>query len=214
MKLTQLYRQPLYWLSAIAIAAGSTVTPAAAAPNPGSDRTDIAQTVSLCRQVYEPLGLVVRAEASPYSARVGGVDRGDRVTLAENYSAITGPDGRTWIPITYPVTGFVSNGYVNGTRSNLIYCRNIDPVPDPEPLPGERCRRVLAEQGLTVRAQPTPFSARVGGVGYNDRVTLVEGYRGIQGPEGRIWIGIVEPLSGFVSNGYGGASNLARCIVQ
>ncbi|NJK36636.1 MAG: SH3 domain-containing protein [Oscillatoriales cyanobacterium RM2_1_1] len=74
------------------------------------------------------------------------------------------------------------------------------------------CRQVFEPRGLAVKERPTPNSPVIGGVAYNQRVMLVEGYQSIRGPEGRNWIEITAPVKGFVSNGYpGGRSNLVYC---
>ncbi|MGF1493481.1 MAG: SH3 domain-containing protein [Microcoleaceae cyanobacterium] len=74
------------------------------------------------------------------------------------------------------------------------------------------CRRVFQERGLVVRERPTPNSPIIGGVAFNETVTLVRNFQGIRGPGGRTWIEIVAPLGGFISNGYpDGLSNLVLC---
>lgn len=73
------------------------------------------------------------------------------------------------------------------------------------------CRRVKAPSGLIVRQEPNPNSARVGGIAFDTPVTLVQGFEGIKGPDGRIWIEVASPVRGYVSNGYPGQSNLGYC---
>lgn len=76
------------------------------------------------------------------------------------------------------------------------------------------CRRTLAPSGLIIRQGPNPTSAQVGFVPFNEQVTLVQGFQGIQGPDGRQWVEIAAPMRGYVSNGYGNTSNLVYCIEQ
>ncbi len=74
------------------------------------------------------------------------------------------------------------------------------------------CRRVNVKQGLTVRAAANSNSAVVGGVELNRQVTLVEGFRNISGPDGRVWVEISAPVRGFVSAGYPNSlNNLVNC---
>lgn len=74
------------------------------------------------------------------------------------------------------------------------------------------CRQTIVPQGLVVRAEPSPNAARVGGVPDNGQVLLVQGFEGIKGSNGRIWIEITEPVDGYISNGYpNGRSNLIYC---
>lgn len=74
------------------------------------------------------------------------------------------------------------------------------------------CRRVVEAEGLVIRQRPTPNSPIVGRVTFNQEVTLIQGYQGIRGPDGRTWIEINAPVRGFISNGYpNGASNLILC---
>ena len=76
------------------------------------------------------------------------------------------------------------------------------------------CRRTLAPSGLIIRQGPNPTSPQVGFVPFNEQVTLVQGFQGIQGPQGRRWVEIAAPMQGYVSNGSGNTSNLGYCIEQ
>lgn len=169
-----------------------------------------AQTTSdLCRQVYEKQGLIVRQRPTPNSPRVGGVAYNAEVTLIRNYQGIRGPGGRTWIEITFPMRGFISNGYPGGL-SNLVMC-SAKVAPKPPISPASLCRRVdlrAAPQGLAVRAKPSKFASRVGGVASGREVYLVEDYRLIPDPNNdpRNWVEIAEPVSGFIS-----ANSLIMC---
>lgn len=74
------------------------------------------------------------------------------------------------------------------------------------------CRRVNVKQGLAVRTAANPNSAVVGGVEFNRQVMLVEGFKNIAGPDGRVWVEISGPVRGFVSAGYPNSlNNLGNC---
>ncbi|MCG5061801.1 MAG: SH3 domain-containing protein [Limnoraphis sp. WC205] len=185
--------------------ANEKAVPSKFSPSEGSAET----TSDLCRQVFEPQGLAVRARPTPNSPRVGGVRHKDEVTLVRNYQGIRGPDGRTWIEITYPMRGFISNGYPGG-RSNLMLCSD-DVISQPPQQPASLCRRidrVAAPRGVAVRSKPSSSASRVGGIASGQEVYLVEGYKLIRDPnnEPRNWVEIAEPLAGFIS-----ANTLIMC---
>lgn len=74
------------------------------------------------------------------------------------------------------------------------------------------CRIVSAPDGLVVRERPDPSAPAKGRLELNARVTLIQDYRGIPGPDDRTWIEIKSPVRGFISNGYPGTpGNLKRC---
>lgn len=169
-------------------------------------RTDqqLAQSNSdLCRRVFEQQGLVVNERPTPNSPRVGGVAYRSEVELQRDFEGIRGPGGRTWVEITKPVAGFISNGYPGG-RSNLTLCSDAD-LPGSQPQPtASLCRRLnreLTPKGLVVRARPSRFSRQVGGVVVGQKLYLVEGYQLIRDPDGepRNWVEIESPVAGFVS---------------
>ena len=174
-----------------------------------SSETVVQTTFDLCRQVFEPQGLAVRRRPTPNSPRVGGVCYRGEVTLVRNYQGIRGPGGRTWIEITYPVRGFISNGYPGGA-SNLVSCSDRV-ISRPPRQPASLCRRIdfrAAPRGVVVRARPSRFSSRVGGVRAGREVYLVDDYQLIRDPnnEPRNWVEIVEPQAGFIS-----ANTLIMC---
>jgi hypothetical protein len=91
-------------------------TPPPTTTNPG----DLSRN-PLCRQIDRraaPQGVVVRANASRTSARMGGVATGNQVLLVPNYQSIPDLNGenRQWVQITAPLSGFIST-------STLIRCR-------------------------------------------------------------------------------------------
>lgn len=77
---------------------------------------------------------------------------------------------------------------------------------------GSLCRRVRTPDGLIVRDRPDPNSPQIGSLPPNAQVTLSPDWRGITGPDGRIWVEISSPMRGFITNGFPTvASNLELC---
>ncbi len=75
---------------------------------------------SLCRLVTAKEGLAIRQSPDLTAPRVGGVGTNESVQL-ENFTTYQSADGRVWVPVTYPVPGFVSSGFASG-GSNLTSC--------------------------------------------------------------------------------------------
>lgn len=173
-----------------------------ASPKP-SDQQLAQDNSDLCRRVFEQQGLVVHERPTPNSPRVGGVAHRSQVQLKADFEGIRGPGGRTWVEITAPVAGFISNGYPGG-RSNLTLCSD-EAMSDPQPqATASLCRRLnreLTPKGLIVRAKPSRFSGQLGGVGVSQELYLVEGYQLIPDPNGepRNWVEIESPIAGFIS---------------
>ena len=88
----------------------SGTTPPPPPPPPGSCR----------RVVNPPEGLIVRSGGNSTAPQVGGVLLGEvvRVTGASNVDAT----GRTWVEITTPIRGWVSNGFPSGNLSAPFTC--------------------------------------------------------------------------------------------
>lgn len=208
----------LAWLISGSVATALT-NPVTGFPSPGTrvispidqnSGVEIAQG-SLCRRVVEPAGLVIRQRPTPNSPILGRVPLNQMINLVEGYRGIRGPDGRTWIQITAPAQGFISNGYPNGA-SNLVLCGGSVTQP-PAPAPSANlCRQVEGRattgRGLVIRSRPSELSERVGGVPVNGRLTLVSNYQLIPDVDGRDrnWVQIASPASGYVS-----AGNLIMC---
>lgn len=197
------------WTTAIlGLIVGTVVIGGQAAVFANSNTTpkQLAQADSdLCRRVFEQRGLVVHERPTPNSPRVGGVAYRSEVQLKTDFEGIRGPGGRTWVEITEPVAGFISNGYPGG-RSNLTLCSDTAlPDRDPPPQPtASLCRRLdrkRTPKGLVVRAKPSRFSPQVGGVGVSQELYLVEDYQFIPDPDGepRNWVEIEAPVAGFIS---------------
>ena len=77
----------------------------------------------LCRRVLRPNeGLTIRRDATSSSPVVGGVPVFGQVTLTTNPATVAISDNRSWVQISAPVNGWVSNGVVNESVSNLGTC--------------------------------------------------------------------------------------------
>ncbi|MGL6137310.1 MAG: SH3 domain-containing protein [Planktothrix sp.] len=90
-------------------------------PNPNNPNINNPPNSNLCRQINRqtaPRGLVVRANPSRSSTRLGAVSVGDQVYLAPSQQIYSDRNGenRQWIEITAPIPGFVA-------VDNLIRCR-------------------------------------------------------------------------------------------
>lgn len=189
-------------------------TPAPLAQSESPENNPASQTVqtpaSLCRRVTARQGLAVREKPEPNSLRLGGVTFNTQVRLAEGARNIKGSDGRVWIEIAAPLSGYIASGYPN-SETNLGPCSGTVTTPPQTPPAGNLCRQVeprVAPKGLAVRAQATQLSAYRGGIPANGRVTLVENYRLVLDTSGanRNWVEISAPIRGFVS-----AQSLIMC---
>ncbi len=165
----------------------------------------------LCRQVSRPPeGLAIRRSPSTSSAQIDGVGVGERV-LVTNNPPTTSKDaaGRTWVQISRPSAGWVSNGFSNPT--NLSNCSTQNPPPPPPP---SRCRRVInPPEGLIIRREANTGSAIVGQLSLYQRMTLTTAPPTTsKDSAGRTWVQIEAPAQGWVSNGLtSGQSNIGTC---
>lgn len=194
------YGKP-FLVTAIAIVTTSVTTPAWAQA--------ISPTDPLCRQVARPSeGLAIRRSPSTSAAQINGVGIGQRVLITTN-PATTSKDasGRTWVQISTPSAGWISNGF---NPTNLSICSGATPPPPPSP---SRCRRVLnPPEGLVIRRDANASSPSVGGVALNGRITLTTvPATTSRDAAGRTWIQIEAPARGWVSNGLGGQGNIGVC---
>jgi hypothetical protein len=145
-------------------------------------------------------------DRSATSAVVRALATNQSVTLSENASQ------NGFIGVSAPSPGFVQT-------VNLRACAGApSPTPTPTPTtvpgPASLCRRVIQQQGLLVRQSPNGGSALVGGAAFNSQVFLTTNPATTRtDADGRIWVQINKPLSGWVSNGYKDArgSNLVNC---
>jgi hypothetical protein len=115
-------------------------------------------------------------------------------TLAPNQEVTLAGDGSGgWIAISAPETGYVQ-------AMDLKLCNNAT-QPDSGST-GNLCRRVTVPQGLSIRQSPSPSAARVGGVFVGNTVKLATPRQSQKDSQGRTWIQITEPRSGWVSSGF------------
>lgn len=78
--------------------------------------------VSSCRLVTQPMGLAIRKGPGATNAVVAGVAQNQTIMLVTPPEAKNMSDGRTWIKISKPAEGWVSEGFVNGGK-------NVGPCP-------------------------------------------------------------------------------------
>lgn len=109
-----------------------------------------------------------------------------------------------------------SNGLieVNKPRKGYVHTANLKQCP-PQPIPPVAgvCRQVIQSQGLVVRAADGQSAEIIGSVAQNQKVTLTDPVDSRQRPDGHIWVRIIKPVPGWVSNGYVGQQfrNLGPC---
>jgi hypothetical protein len=132
---------------------------------------------------------------STTSTAAGLLKMNDKVTLAENSGSVG------LIAISKPTKGFIQ-------MANLKNC----PGQTPPPKPVGDCRVVTQIKGLSVRKEPGAGDV-VGGVAQNDKVTLVMPIETKAATDGRDWVKIAKPVSGWVSEGFTGQNfrNLGAC---
>lgn len=141
--------------------------------------------VGQCRAAKQRI--FVYTERSTTSQTVRTIGPNQQVTLADN-----GSNG--WIAISSPVTGYVR-------ASDLKLCQGGT---QPPPQTSNLCRTVTAQDGLSVRQNPSFASARVGGVFLGNTVTLANPQQSQVNPQegNRTWIRIVAPTAGWISSGF------------
>lgn len=139
-----------------------------------------------------------------------------RALQTDEQVAIAEENGRNgWIAISSPISGFVQ-------AKDIKPCPET-PTPTSPPLrpsssstPPSRCRRVSyeGEEGLAIRERPNINSNRIGGVFFEDRVTLADPPQFRIDDEGREWVRITSPTPGWMSNGFPklGDINLRACF--
>lgn len=78
-------------------------------------------SLSSCRLVTQPMGLAIRKEPGGTSEVVSGVGQNEKITLVTPPESKNTGDGRTWIKISKPAEGWVSEGFVNAGK-NVAPC--------------------------------------------------------------------------------------------
>jgi hypothetical protein len=141
--------------------------------------------VGQCRAANRTLDIFEQPSVAPDSETLLTIDPNIRVTLA-------GPGSEGWIAVSAPVQGYV-------IARHLKLCGDTPPPPPP-PSTSNTCRR--AQIDLSVRSNPSPFSANLGTVFNGQTLTLARPPRSEVGPQGRTWLQIAAPEDGWVSWGY------------
>ncbi len=178
--------------------------PAATPAAPAAEATPAAATslVGQCRAVNKQTP-IFKTRATSAEAVVL-LKANDKVTLAEN----TATDGL--ISVSAPKAGFVA-------VANLKACPGGTPAPKPPvdkpPVDASSCRLVVQSKGLAVRKDPALNGEVVGGVAFNEKVTLVMPMESKTLDDGRVWVKLEKPSMGWVSEGFKDQAfkNLASC---
>jgi Bacterial SH3 domain len=223
MDLIRAWGKPITILAVLSIAAGGINIPANAGnsnspsnttsspkqspvPNPSEKPTPqpsvipFANTlIGQCRAAKRSIFIYSQPNTTSKSVRT--LAAGEEVILADNGSA-------GFIAISSPTPGFVE-------AKDLTSCGGKISTPTPTPS-GNGCRKVADKDkvGLVVRSQPNRTGSVVGGVGYGTTVTLkTDPPQYSKDSNGRSWVEITAPLSGWVSNGFPEAktTNLVSC---
>ncbi len=210
-------------VSVVFLALGAASSNSLAVPSSPSPLRFAQEVDPLCRQVSANLdrGLAIRLDPSPNSRAIANVAPNERLRLATNAEAIRGPEGHTWLAVSFPAEGYVDNG-PPGT-SHLNRCQaflwdapgssDTAPMTNSSPRDSDSCRRVIHDEGLTVRQAPSLNASILGGVEMNQEIRVRLPIRPIVASDDRQWIEITAPFNGYVSNGFGdGVSNLGACL--
>jgi hypothetical protein len=171
----------------------ATPTPAAAEAAPTAAPM-VGGLVGQCRAVNKQTPLY--KTRSTTSEAVSLLKINDKVTLAED----AGANGL--IAVSVPGKGFVM-------MANLKTCPG---APKPPVKVTGSCRLVVQKQGLSIRKEPGAGEV-VGGVAFNEKVTLVDPAEVKTATDGRDWMKIAKPTAGWVSEGFKDQAfkNLAAC---
>lgn len=154
-----------------------------------------AELIGQCRAAKQATGIYPKPSATGKPLTM--LKTNDRVTLSAN----TAKDGM--IAINVPQEGFIAT-------ADLKMCGTTPPKPDPKPT-GSTCRVVTQVKGLAIRKAPGTGEV-IGGVGPNEKITLVSPMESKDTTDGRTWIKIAKPMEGWVSEGFKNAGkNVAPC---
>ncbi len=93
------------------------IVPVTPNPNPNPN-----PNVSSCRLVTQPMGLAIRKGPGGSNEAVAGVAQNQKIMLVTPPESQNTSDGRTWIKISKPAEGWVSEGFANGGK-------NVGPCP-------------------------------------------------------------------------------------
>ncbi len=95
-----------------------TTTPQAPTP----PKAPTTPKTSVCRQVVQPQGLIVRSAPASAATIVGSFAANQKITLVEPLETRKLDDGRVWVRTATPIKGWVSEGFVNEQFRNLAPC--------------------------------------------------------------------------------------------
>jgi hypothetical protein len=84
-------------------------------------KPDPKPNASSCRLVTQVKGLAIRKEPMTTAEAVSGVGPNEKITLVMPAESKNTDDGRTWIKISKPAEGWVSEGFTNGSK-NVTAC--------------------------------------------------------------------------------------------
>ncbi len=201
-----------------------------AGPGTEAPVSTLAQGIDpLCRQVSPNLesGLPIRVDPRPDSRSIANVAPNERLRLSPDSDAIRGPEGHTWLAVSFPAQGYVDNGPLGNNHLNPCEAfvwgaqlpsdggartsQRLDSTP--QSRSGSSCRRVIQPEGLTIRQSPSLNGSVLGGVDVDETLRIRLPLRTIVASDGREWVEITAPFNGYVSNGFGdGVSNLGMCF--
>ncbi|MCA1993318.1 MAG: SH3 domain-containing protein, partial [Coleofasciculus sp. S288] len=134
---------------------------------------------------------LVYPERSNSSPSLGTIAPNEQVTLADSGAA-------GWIAISSPIVGYVR-------ASDLKACSGgTRPPSSGESQEGATvCRRVIAPpEGLAVRNTPVLSDRRIAGVYVGNTVRLVSPRETQKDSQGRTWVRISAPATGWISSGF------------
>jgi uncharacterized protein YgiM (DUF1202 family) len=150
-------------------------------------QADAASAAGECRRVNRKVDIFSEPSVASASTVRATLENGSRVTLA-------GSGSNGWVAVSSPVSGYVIARYLYSTTD----CGGTTPPPPPPP---QSCRRVVApSEGLSVRSGPGTNFSRVGSVFVGDTLRVTGEAR--SDADGRRWVQISRPISGWVSSGF------------
>lgn len=152
--------------------------------------------IGQCRAANERIFVYTQRSTSSQTIRT--LAPNERVTLADNGSA-------GWIAISAPVTGYVQANSLKtctGGSGSQPGSGSSGGGSSQNPGSSNVCRRVTVAEGLTVRQNPNPSAALVGGIFSGNIVKLASPQKTEKDAQGRTWVQIVTPRAGWISSGF------------
>ncbi|NEQ20688.1 MAG: SH3 domain-containing protein [Microcoleus sp. SIO2G3] len=155
--------------------------------------------VSQCRAAKQRIFIYPERSTSSQSIRTLAPD--EQVTLADSGAA-------GWVAISFPVAGYVQaidlKPCPGGTRPPNTRPPNTQPPSSGSSQAGANvCRKVIAPpEGLAVRGTPVSSAPRIAGVYVGNTVRLASPRETQKDTQGRTWVRITAPSTGWISSGY------------